>query len=111
MTNYPRSRFMLSLRKVCLLTGLAGVALGALLYAPAHEPADPEPAKKPKNQVIQEFPSNDRPETAWKVHWATAIGYGLYIQDAWFKKSPDDEWMQVLGDARCSELFVPYHRG
>ena len=65
----------------------------------------------PSNEVIQTFPSNDLPKTAWKVHWATASGYGLYIQDAWFKKSMEEPWMQVLGDARLSEAFVPYHRG
>jgi Cu2+-containing amine oxidase len=65
----------------------------------------------PANEVVQEFPSNDVMKTAWKVHYATQSGFGLIIQDAWFKKGPMDSWMQVLGDCRVSELFVPYHSG
>jgi primary-amine oxidase len=49
--------------------------------------------------------------TAWKVRWATQTGFGLYLQDAWFKKSANEPWLQVLGDARVSEIFVPYHSG
>ena len=51
------------------------------------------------------------PKTAWKIHWATQSGHGLYIQDAWFKKSPQEPWLQVLGDVRLSEMFVPYASG
>ena len=70
-----------------------------------------KPKQKPQNEIIQEFPSNDVMRTAWKVHYATRNGFGLIIQDAFFKKTPTDPWMQVLGDARVSELFVPYHSG
>lgn len=63
------------------------------------------------NEVIQQFPTNDAMQTAWKVRWATATGYGLYIQDAWFKRGPKAPWLQVLGDARLAEMFVPYHSG
>ena len=31
--------------------------------------------------------------------------------DAWFKRSAKDPWLQVLGDARLAEMFVPYHSG
>ena len=61
--------------------------------------------------MIQTFPSNDVMMTAWRVHYATESGYGLIIKDAWFKQGPKDAWMQVLGDARLSEMFVPYHSG
>jgi primary-amine oxidase len=61
--------------------------------------------------VEQSFPPNGMPETSWKVEWTTQSGYGLIIKNAWFKRSPDHAWMQVLGDARVSEIFVPYHRG
>jgi primary-amine oxidase len=71
----------------------------------------PAPPEKPVNEVVQEFPTNGEMETAWKVQWATVRGYGLYLTGAWYKKSPTDRWMQVLGDARISEIFVPYHRG
>ena len=91
-----------------VLVGMLGFLLGA--------PAQPvkKPAEKialPPNEIIQQFPSNDAMKTAWKVQWATATGYGLYIQEAWFKRDPKEPWMQVLGDARLSEMFVPYHSG
>ena len=66
---------------------------------------------KPVNEVIQTFPSNDVMKTAWKVRWATETGYGLIIEGAWFKRGPKEPWMQVLGDARLSEMFVPYQSG
>ncbi len=82
------------------------------LFAQAPNPAPKKPAPQPlASEIIQEFPTNDVMHTAWKVRWATATGFGLYIQDAWFKRSPKDAWLQVLGDARLSEMFVPYHSG
>ena len=63
------------------------------------------------NVVIQTFPSNDVMRTAWKVHWATVDGFGLYLRGAWFKKGPAEPWLQVLGDARLAEMFVLYHAG
>jgi Cu2+-containing amine oxidase len=63
------------------------------------------------NEIIQQFPTNDAIKTAWKIHWATSSGVGLYIQDAWFKRDPKEPWLQVLGDARLAEMFVPYHSG
>lgn len=67
--------------------------------------------KKAENEVIQEFPSNGEMETAWKVEWTTQRGNGLIIKGAWFKRNPKDRWIQILGDARVAEIFVPYHRG
>src|SRR5262249_15826370 len=104
----------------CLVVGV-GLVLSILLGAgaqpvPVENPFKPKfkpekPKQKPQNEIIQEFPSNDVMRTAWKVHYATQNGFGLIIQDAFFKKTPTDAWMQVLGDARVSELFVPYHSG
>jgi primary-amine oxidase len=97
-----------------------GVALGLsiLAGAPAQPVTLPNPFKsgarppaRPENEIIQEFPSNDVMRTAWKVHYSTQSGFGLIIQDAWFKRGPLYPWMQVLGDARVSEIFVPYHSG
>ena len=84
------------------LIGMAGI------------PAQPDVKKDPSppsNEVVQTFPSNDVMKTAWKVRYQTAAGFGLIIQDAWFKRGPKDPWMQVLGDARLSEMFVPYASG
>ena len=66
---------------------------------------------KRHGEVIQQFPSKGPMQTAWKVHWREQSGPGLIIQDAFFKKSPNEPWMQILGEARLSEAFVPYHRG
>jgi primary-amine oxidase len=71
----------------------------------------PEPPKKNDKTIEQNFPPNGAMETAWKVEWDTSTGYGLYIKSAWFKRGPQYDWLQVLGDARVSEIFVPYHRG
>lgn len=87
------------------------IALVTMIGFPA---AQPEPAKEkglPLNEIVQTFPSNDVMKTAWKVRYTTATGFGLIIQEAWFKRGPKDPWMQVLGDARLSEMFVPYHSG
>src|SRR5262245_19235957 len=64
---------------------------------PKQGPPKQGPPKQPANEIVQEFPTNGEMETAWKVRWATAEGYGVYIQDAWFKRSPADKWIQVLG--------------
>src|SRR5438552_3744528 len=98
-------------RPVLLLSFLA--LLGFLIGAPAQsvkrEPN--KPVVSVTNEVIQQFPTNDAMKTAWKIHWATSTGFGLYIQDAWFKRDPKEPWFQVLGDARLAEMFVPYHSG
>ncbi len=75
----------------------------------AEQPAPMPPV--PDTEIIHAFPSVDAMKTAWKVRYATSSGYGLTIQDAWFKRSPQEPWMQVLGDARLAEMFVPYHSG
>jgi primary-amine oxidase len=65
--------------------------------------------------------------TAWKVEWdierrpvperfrwgGTQVKENVYfrIKQAWFKPAPAEEWIQVLDDARVSELFVPYNDG
>lgn len=91
-----------------VLLGILGVWMGVAAQ-PAGQPKEkPRPAA---NEIVQEFPSNDRMQTAWKIHWTTSEGPGLIIQDAWFKRGPKEPWMQVLGDARLAEMFVPYHSG
>jgi primary-amine oxidase len=99
---------LLRMATVLLLGGFFVLSLFA--EAPEPVPAKEAPAAA-LNEVVQEFPSNDVMRTAWKVHWATARGYGLYLQDAWFKRGPKEPWMQVLGDARLAEMFVPYASG
>ena len=69
--------------------GLVGLIAGpadGLGPGPGKKP----PEKKPTNEIVQTFPSNDAMRTAWKIHWATTSGFGLYIEDAWFKKGPKE---------------------
>lgn len=66
---------------------------------------------KALNEIVQTFPSNGIAESGWKIRWREESGPGLIIQDAYFKRNPQDPWIQVLGEARLSEAFVPYHRG
>ncbi len=92
-----------------LITGAGGQQGGApnpTAAAVAKVSAD----KAPKI-VEQTFPPNGVMETAWKVEWDNEIGFGLVIKNAWFKKAPDVEWMQVIGDARVGDIFVPYQPG
>jgi primary-amine oxidase len=78
--------------------------------APAIEKA--EAAAEAEPHILQQsFPPNGVMETAWKVEWATQQCNGLLIKNAWYKRSPQHDWLQVLGEARVSELFVPYHAG
>src|SRR5713101_1537596 len=97
---------LIAVAHLAVLMGLAGFAAAP----PAAQKQKPETVQ-PTHEVIQTFPSNDIMQTAWKVRWATTSGYGLTIQDAWFKRGPKDAWMQILGDARLAEMFVPYHSG
>jgi len=93
---------------------VVGLAVLGFLFGTTAQKADSEeekPSSAPANELIQQFPTNDAMKTAWKIHWATSSGYGLYIQDAWFKRAAKEPWIQVLGDARLAEMFVPYHSG
>jgi primary-amine oxidase len=109
---------MLPLRyTTCLLIGGALVLMAVTGDAgnpgqpPQKEPGQIAAPQKVANEIVQEFPTNGNMETAWKVQYGTARGYGVFITSAWFKRSPKDRWLQILGDARLSEMFVPYHRG
>jgi primary-amine oxidase len=79
--------------------------------APGNPAAAAAAAAAPANEIVQEFPTNDVPKTAWKIQWATAKGHGLSIQNAWFRRAPGEPFIQVLGDVRLGEMFVPYHSG
>src|SRR5262249_40517030 len=76
-------------------------------YGELAQPVVQQPMAQPVkrfNEIVQTFPTNDAMRTAWKVRWATAAksGNGLYIEEAWYKKTPNDDWLQVLGDARVA---------
>ncbi|HYT88792.1 MAG TPA: hypothetical protein VEL76_08800, partial [Gemmataceae bacterium] len=59
-----------------------------------------------------EFPAGGPMQTAWKVRYvANNPGPGLMITGAWFKTTPQDDWLKVIGNIRLSEIFVPYNNG
>ena len=78
---------------------------------PESQPNSRDAGAPAANEIIQDFPTNDAAKTAWKIDWATSRGYGLIIQDAWYRKHADEPYIQVLGDVRLGEMFVPYHSG
>ena len=96
------------------------------LLAPPSENIDPD---KPVLALVtmppddartieQWFPAGAQPKdrrSAWRIFWQVAphnsSGEILSIREAWFKRSPDDAWIKVLGDARLAEIFVPYNAG
>lgn len=74
-------------------------------------PANAAKAEATPHVAEQTFPPNGAMETAWKVEWDTVRGFGLIIKSAWFKKGPDAPWLEVIGDARVADIFVPYQPG
>jgi len=63
--------------------------------------------------IEQRFPTNNAlpEETRWRFCWQRVTKNGLVINAAYFRKSPNAPWVQVIYDARVIELFVPYHSG
>src|SRR5262249_9731657 len=48
----------------------------------------------------------------WKVRYVAGKPRpGMMITGAWFKTGPNEDWFQVLGEVRLSEIFVPYNNG
>lgn len=63
----------------------------------------------PPYSVQQAFPSTGQPETRWLICWQPVAGNGLVITSASFQKSAGSAPVKLLGDARVSDIFVPYH--
>jgi primary-amine oxidase len=59
--------------------------------------------------VDQTFPTTGAGETRWQICWQPVAGNGLVITSAAFQKSPGSAFVKLLGDARVSDVFVPYH--
>jgi hypothetical protein len=108
-----RSFVYLSLATGVLVAGLSIVPpqFGQTGGVSSLQPSAPKPGQNGQTEVIQEFPTQGPMQTAWKVRWREQRGPGLIIQDAFFKRNPNDPWIQIIGEARLSEAFVPYHRG
>ncbi len=77
------------------LTGLPAIGQAAVTDCGSH--------------VAARFPTQGRLQSRWKMCFQVVEGHGLIIKQAYFQKSPSDRWIKVLGDARISEIFVPYH--
>ncbi len=48
-------------------------------------------------------------QTRWDLCYTVEAKHGLTIQRAFFRTSRDGRQIEILHDARVSELFVPYH--
>ena len=60
--------------------------------------------------VDETFGEGDK-QTRWELCFTVEDEHGLTIQKAFFSTSRDGRPIEVLNDARVSELFVPYHDG
>lgn len=99
-----------SLCLACVTTTLVcvsgvGAALGQCV------PQTPQAPGAPSNEVVQTFPASGNSQTAWRVQWGHAVGEGLYITGAWFKRTPAEPWVKILADARLADIFAPYNSG
>ncbi len=85
----------------CLKT--LGIYLGGLVLASV--------VLAQANVVYQGFPINGPERTAWEFEWNYATGKGLFIKYAKFRRAPGEPLMEVIHDARLSDIHVPYHSG
>lgn len=84
----------------------------ALVLARGDAPAQKDKPAPKSDEIIIEYPIGDKMQTAWKVQYiAVNPGPGLVISGAWFKTTPNAEWMKVIENIRLSEVFVPYNNG
>ena len=81
-------------------------------------PHSAPPATQPGSAVTgsssiayQQFPANGQLETAWYVSFDHQVRKALFLTSAYFKPGPDHDWIQILGRAGLSEIFVPYRSG
>lgn len=88
---------------ILTVTSLIGMFLAA---PPVFAQACSEPY-----YIEQPFPVSGPEETRWKLCWRMARGNGLIVAAAYFRPSPQSRWIEVLDEARVSEIFVPYHEG
>lgn len=83
---------------------LGGIA--SWLGAPGASSAAPCPSPV---VVEQGFPTSGPEETRWSVSICDVSTYGLVIGPTSFRVRPTAAFVQVLYDARVSQIFVPYN--
>jgi hypothetical protein len=80
-------------------------------------PASRPPSDEPTATIEQAFPIGAAPaqqETAWRIKFGVTThvaGEILHIQEAHFRRGRTEPWLQILGDCRLAEMFVPYNNG
>lgn len=98
-------------------TSIARTALFALLFfasaGVASAQSCPVLGSVVGNTITKRFlsttPTDPTPE--WRVSFGFSGRYGLYITGAAFRRDTSERFMQVLYDARVSDILVPYHTG
>ncbi len=101
-----------------LLASTAAVMLAVLSSLPAAAqtvtgclPLTPQPSGAPADQIIQDFPATGTAKTGWRITYGRAVGKGLYITGAYFRRTPTEPYIKVLNDARLADIFAPYDPG
>ena len=61
--------------------------------------------------AYQQFPATGPMETAWYITFDHQLAKALFLTSAYFKPGPNRNWIQVLGRAGLSNIFVPYQSG
>ena len=92
-------------------TGYAQTPTGCLTHSEAPSTSNSLPGPGRSSVAYQQFPAGGPLETAWHVTFNHDVKKALFLTGASFKPGPDREWVQVLGWAGLSEMFVPYQSG
>ncbi|HEV2816418.1 MAG TPA: hypothetical protein VGW40_04250 [Allosphingosinicella sp.] len=100
-----------SIRTLALLACLTVAGAAAAQTAPCATFSPPTGQAGLVEQTFPTAPSPGASATAWRVSFAHATGRGLYITGAWFRTTPNSQWMRILWDARLADIFVPYEAG
>ena len=97
---------------IALGVGTVGAQTSAECLAHSEAPTSNSPSNPGSSSVAyQQFPASGPLETAWYVTFDHGLRKALFLTGAYFKPSPNRDWVQVLGRAGLSELFVPYQKG
>jgi len=80
--------------------------------APAGGRAQGDPCATDSSfRVERSFPIAGPAQTSWEIGGCVGGPHGLAIQRTLFRRAPLEAPIQVLHDARVSEIFVVYHDG
>ena len=94
-------------------TGIASAQpSGNCLSHSSHPPTKPGTTNPARSSIAyQQFPADAPLETAWYVTFDHQVQKAIFLTSAYFKPGPNRPWIQVLGRAGLSEIFVPYRSG